>query len=175
MTQASELLTQLEQLSGDPTEAAAQAIQIHHFARDAKKAHSVDWDAVQKKAKAVITDIMIEFGVDRITTQAGRAWWLRPRPGYRVNRQTRRHWIMPQIDHTPPLFQQLASRAQMVYDFACLINDLGAPGWRVDAEIALSSELWDRAKAEYLAYLATLPPQQLAFNFERRNYANESI
>jgi hypothetical protein len=45
----------------------------------------------------------------------------------------------------PPLYQVLAGRARMVQEFACLIEDLGWPVWRVEAEMRLAHRLWARA------------------------------
>lgn len=41
-----------------------------------------------------------------------------------------------------PGYQRLQSRARMVDDFACLVEALGWPAWRVAAERLLASRLW---------------------------------
>ena len=59
---------------------------------------------------------------------------------------------MPKARNSPPpLYQVLMGRARMVAMFADLIESLGWPGWRVDFERKLVSELWRRAGEEYLA------------------------
>ena len=87
MTTPTQLAQTLEQLSGDPVEASAVAIRICKEARDYEKASVAPWREVQRLAKGVISDIMLELGVDNVNTQAGKAYV--PKPGVSVKYDAR--------------------------------------------------------------------------------------